>query len=137
MWQGLLHWEPGNRNMLLLLVVLKTCLVLQIMGEMVDLMVGRPLLRADTLDLGVDGLVQAAVLQLVVFRQLLRARRSWIESIVVVLLLGARRWWVLGHLRQHPVVDSALRVSGIAWCSRREVEVGHDSRGHSEGKTRW
>lgn len=64
------------------------------------------------LDLWVDGLVEAAELQLLLLgrvqKLLLGASRGGIQGIVV-LLVGLRRRRVVRHLGKHPVVHLELR----------------------------
>lgn len=94
------------------LLLLECGMVLKLLGEGLDVLVARALVAlGGALDLGVDGLVQVAELELLSLRrvqQLLGASRGRIEG-VVVLLVGLRRRRVVGHLREHPVVHLELR----------------------------
>lgn len=126
--------------MLGLLPVVKGAVLMEVVGQMVDVVIGgRRRIRRGRVDFGIDGLIQGAVGELVVrVDELLGAGRGGIEGVVVV-LVGLRGRRVLGHLGEHPVVDSGLRVSAVAGIPRREDEVGHHRRGHdgsSDGASR-
>lgn len=95
------------------LLLLKRSMVLELLGEGLDVLVARARVAwsGGALDLGVDGLIQIAELKLLSLRrvqQLLGASGGRVES-VVVLLVGLRRRRVVGHLREHPVVHLELR----------------------------
>lgn len=107
----LLHWVAGVHVMMAL--VLECCMVGELLGQRLDMLARRTADGIGTLDLGVDGLVQTAELQLllgggVVEQLLLSAALGRVEGIVV-LLVGLRRRRVVGHLCEHPVVHLELR----------------------------
>lgn len=109
--RGLLHGVAGVHVVMAL--VLECCMVGELLGQRLDMLARRTADGIGTLDLGVDGLVQAAELQLllgggVVEQLLLSTALGRVEGIVV-LLVGLRRRRVVGHLREHPVVHLELR----------------------------
>lgn len=94
------------------LLLLERGMVLQFLGEGLDVLAaGTVVAVVDAFDLGVDGLVETAELQLLTLRrvqQLLGASGGRVEG-VVLLLVGLGRRRVVGHLREHPVVHLELR----------------------------
>lgn len=104
-------------------------MVLELVRETLDVLARGAVVACagQRLDFGIDGLVQAAELQLLLLgrvEQLLGAAGRWVEGVAVVLVLlllllllrrrGRRRVAIGGgvavvHLRQHPVVHLELR----------------------------
>ena len=95
-----------------MLLLLDCRMVLQFLGQALNVLAGGAVAWVLALDLGVYRLVQVAELQLLLLRwveqRLLGAGLGWVE-VVVLLRLAIWRRWVLGHLRQHPVVHLELR----------------------------
>lgn len=89
-------------DMLALVVKIVHGLLVQVLSEMAEVVVCGGLVGRDGLDLGVDGLVQVAVLKrLLLVDQLLCSRRHRVQGVVVLLLLlvGLGRGRILSHLR--------------------------------------
>ena len=100
----LLESLVGLVDVLLALVLLLSSVLLEFLGEVVNLW--RVLTDGSVwFDLWIRGLVEVAELQLVLLRVIQqlwcpgRGRVQW----TVVLLVRRRRWWVVRHLGQHPV----------------------------------
>lgn len=89
------------------MLVAKVGVLAQVLGQAVDLLGGGALL-GDGLGLGVQGGVDAAVLQLVLgVDQRLGGGGGRVEGVVVVLVRRGGRG-VVGHLGEHPVLHARL-----------------------------
>lgn len=90
-----------------MLLLLDCGMVLQFLGQTLDVLARRTVAWVLAFDFRVDGLVQAAELQLLLLcrvEELLLGAGLGRVEVVVLLLLAIWRRRVLGHLRQHPVV---------------------------------
>jgi hypothetical protein len=131
---GVLVDVLGSLGEMMALLVAEGGVLLEVVCQVVDLLVGRRMFGGSGLHLGVEGLVDAVEGQLLRVQKL-RLCRGRVESIVV-LSVGVWRWWVLGHLGEHPVLHARLGVSEVpvTMVHGRKVEVGHYCRRHDRNE---